>query len=242
MLFRSSPAEGFVTPAVQGKLADRGVKLTEHFTVAPCTALSHASLVPLERCAGSGVTADDAKYLVREPQTRAAALHNFPQNNSLPQANSFPRVKYPPTQVTHVSRGKDGDDDSAALDNRCLTDQNAYQQCHPFAPTHQAEAEGGSAPQTTAPVATEGRCAPQSTCVMEQLFPEIFYTAKRLDDVCHCGELAHRTCPCGARTCHNHFYDGDGNLARRDHAGFCAECVDLIREEAAGIERYGRAQ
>jgi hypothetical protein len=78
--------------------------------------------------------------------------------------------------------------------------------------------------------------------LMEQLFPEIFGTATRLEDVCHCGELAHRTCPCGARTCHNHFYDGEGNLARRDHAGFCTECVDLIREEAAGIARYGRTQ
>jgi hypothetical protein len=79
-----------------------------------------------------------------------------------------------------------------------------------------------------------------SPSVMEQLFPEIFGAAKRLEDVCHCGELAHRTCPCGARTCHNHFYDGEGNLARRDEQGFCGECVDLIREEAAGIERFGR--
>jgi hypothetical protein len=78
--------------------------------------------------------------------------------------------------------------------------------------------------------------------LMERLFPDIFDTAKRLEGTCHCGEPACRTCPCGARTCHNHFYDGEGNLVRRDHAGFCGECVDLIREEAAGIERYGRTQ
>ena len=89
---------------------------------------------------------------------------------------------------------------------------------------------------------------PDSASVMERLFPEIFGAAKRpraaeqSEDICHCGELAQRTCPCGARTCHNHFYDGEGNLARGDEQGFCAECVDLIREEAAGIERCGRTQ
>ncbi len=109
-------------------------------------------------------------------------------------------------------------------------------------------AEGGCAPQVSSSQVSCSRSesadldAEHLPSLMEQLFPEIFGTAKRLADVCQCGELAHRTCPCGARTCHNHFYDGDGNLARRDHNGFCGECVDLIREEAAGIERYGRTQ
>jgi hypothetical protein len=78
--------------------------------------------------------------------------------------------------------------------------------------------------------------------LMEQFFPEIFDPAKPLEDACQCGEPAQRTCACGAQICANHFYDGDGNPARRDQSGFCGECVDLIREEAAGIERHGKTQ
>lgn len=80
-----------------------------------------------------------------------------------------------------------------------------------------------------------------SPSIIEALFPEIYATAKRLEDVCECGELAHRTCPCGARTCWNHMYASDGSLADRNQMGFCRDCTEAIQEEQAGIERYGRA-
>ena len=55
-----------------------------------------------------------------------------------------------------------------------------------------------------------------------------------------CGEPAQRQCPCGAQICARHFYDAEGAQARGAH-GFCAECVDLIREQQHGEERYGVA-
>lgn len=55
-----------------------------------------------------------------------------------------------------------------------------------------------------------------------------------------CGGPAQRQCPCGAQRCASHFYEADGAQARGAN-GFCAECVDLIREQQYGEERYGVA-
>jgi hypothetical protein len=58
---------------------------------------------------------------------------------------------------------------------------------------------------------------------------------------CHaCGDPSQRQCPCGAQICARHLYDAEGAQARGSH-GFCAECVDLIREQQHGEERCGVA-
>lgn len=74
-------------------------------------------------------------------------------------------------------------------------------------------------------VPTTGNQAPDADSrisLIERLIPKTLPDA----DFCHCGQPAVHTCPCQAKVCVAHLYDGEGQHVEAQ--GFCSACVDLI--------------
>lgn len=61
--------------------------------------------------------------------------------------------------------------------------------------------------------------------LIERLIPKTLPDA----DLCQCGQPAVHTCPCQAKVCVAHLYDGEGQHVEAQ--GFCGECVTLIQTQ-----------